>query len=137
MFSFYKVKANEKFFILINNMQGKLKYNYKLMSEFFCNEKYGIGANRLVILEKSEIADFKMKIFDSKGNEKYDMKEGIKCLSRYFYEHCNYEMITVETINGIQEIIFKLDEENKIILNINNTYIDVDAIELFEGRLNI
>lgn len=137
MFSFYKMKVDEKFFILLNGTQNEFEYSYKLMSEFFCDEKYGIGSNGIIIIEKSEVADFKMKIFDSNGRENCDLNTGIKCLIRYLYEHSDYKKINLETIDGIKELTFELTEENDVSLKMDNTYMRGNVIELFEGKLNI
>lgn len=137
MFSFYKMKVDEKFFVLLNGIISEFEYSYKLMSEFFCDEKYGIGASGLIIVEKSKVADFKMKMFDAEGSEKCDFNTGIKCFVRHFYEHSDYKKINLETIDGIKEIAFEEAEENELSLKIDNTYIQGNAIELFEGKLNI
>lgn len=137
MFSFYKMKLDEKFFILLNGIISEFEYSYKLISEFFCDEKYGIGASGIIIIEKSKVADIKMKMLDSDGIENRDFNTGIKCLVRYLYEHSDYKKINLETIDGIKGVIFDLNEENNLFLKINDNYIQGNAIELFEGRLNI
>ena len=96
MFSFYKMKLDEKFFILLNGIISEFEYSYKLISEFFCDEKYGIGASGIIIIEKSKVADIKMKMLDSDGIENRDFNTGIKCLVRYLYEHSDYKKIKHE-----------------------------------------
>jgi diaminopimelate epimerase len=39
------------------------------LAKRLCNRKTGIGADGILVLEKSKIADFKMRIFNADGSE--------------------------------------------------------------------
>ncbi|MDW7674636.1 MAG: diaminopimelate epimerase [Bacillota bacterium] len=68
-----------------------------------CDRNFGIGADGLVIIEKSDVADLKMRIFNSDGTEPEMCGNAIRCVAGYVYQHklITKKKITVETKAGI------------------------------------
>jgi diaminopimelate epimerase len=50
-----------------------------------CDRFYGIGADGLLLVEKSTVADFKMRIFNSDGSEAEMCGNGSRCIALYAY----------------------------------------------------
>jgi len=48
-----------------------------------CDRKYGIGADGLLILEKSRLADVRMRIFNSDGSEAEMCGNGARCVALF------------------------------------------------------
>lgn len=111
MFSFCKMQIAGNDFILIDNSKNEFEYSYKLLSEFLCNRHYGVGANALLIIETSEIADLKMKIFDNKGDEVEISGNGIICLAQYLYEEnlIHKPEFYIETLAGVKKVKVKVE----------------------------
>lgn len=111
MFFFTKMQATGNDFIILNYLEDKLEYSYKLLAEFMCNRHYGIGADGILIVEKSNIADFKMRIFNKDGSEAEMCGNGIRCFAKYVYENTliHKEKFTIETLAGIKEIELKIE----------------------------
>ena len=63
MFYFCKMQATGNDFILIDYINNKFDYSLKLLAEYLCDRHYGVGADGIIIIDKSNIADFKMRIF--------------------------------------------------------------------------
>ena len=60
--AFTKVVASGNDFVIIEN-------NYPLLARQICGRKFGIGADGLLLLEKSKKADVRMRVFNADGSE--------------------------------------------------------------------
>lgn len=118
MFSFTKMQATGNDFILIDYLENKLEYSYKLLSQYLCDRHYGVGADGVLILEKSDKAEFKMKIFNQDGSEAEMCGNGIRCFAKYAYEKklTNLEEFKIETLSGIKNV--KLDIEGDTVVQV-------------------
>lgn len=72
----------------------------------FCDRHYGIGADGIVMIEKSEIADAKMRVFNRDGSDGGMAANPVRCVAKYLYDNriVNSETITVETCCGVKEL---------------------------------
>ena len=77
------------------------------------NRHFGIGSDGLILICKSNIADFKMQMFNYDGSEAEMCGNGIRCVGKYVYDNelTNNKIITVETLGGIKKL--KLNIKNK------------------------
>ncbi|KRE39763.1 diaminopimelate epimerase [Paenibacillus sp. Soil522] len=72
-----------------------------------CNRFFGIGADGLVYILPSEIADFRMRIINSDGSEAEQCGNAIRCVAKYVYDNglTDKEVITIETLGaGAQKV---------------------------------
>ncbi|MDR1543083.1 MAG: diaminopimelate epimerase [Prevotellaceae bacterium] len=76
---------------------------------------FGVGADGLVLILPSEIADCKMRIFNADGSEAQMCGNAIRCVGKYLYEtgivphcHCGLDqqsnVLQVETLSGIKTL---------------------------------
>lgn len=74
-----------------------------VISRKLCHRRFGIGADQLLLLYSSEVADFKMRIFNSDGSEVEMCGNGIRCLARYIWDRnlSEKEALRIETLSGI------------------------------------
>jgi len=80
--SFVKYHGAGNDFVIINNTISA----YVLTKEqiaFMCHRRFGIGADGLMLIEKSDEADFRMRYFNSDGNESTMCGNGGRCISHY------------------------------------------------------
>lgn len=65
------------------------------------------------MIEDSNIADFKMRMFNSDGSEAQMCGNGIRCVGKYVYDNglTNKKNITVETLAGIKELTLLCDDK--------------------------
>ncbi len=68
MISFSKFHGNGNDFILIDDRESSFPVNSEMISHL-CNRRFAIGADGLILLQPSPIADGKMRIFNSDGKE--------------------------------------------------------------------
>lgn len=93
-------------FVVVDNRSSRLSKLPRL-SKSLCDRRFGIGADQLLLLEKSKRADFKMRIFNADGSEVEMCGNGIRCLAKYVWDRNlagkrpNRGTLTVETLAGI------------------------------------
>ncbi len=103
--SFSKMHGLGNDYILIDHREPFIPDAGKL-AKSLCNRNYSIGADGLVLLEKSDSADMTMKIFNSDGSEAEMCGNGIRCLSHFAYlkEIIKSNNFKVETQSGVKDI---------------------------------
>ena len=77
-FSKYSGAGND--FILIDNRDGNFPYHTKGIIPSMAARRISIGADGVVLLENSDKADFKMRIFNSDGSEPEMCGNAARCL---------------------------------------------------------
>ncbi|UFS72624.1 diaminopimelate epimerase [Geomonas sp. RF6] len=67
------------------------------------NRNFGIGSDGLILIMPSEVADVRMRMFNSDGSESEMCGNGIRCVAKYAFDHGIVEKkeITAETGAGI------------------------------------
>ncbi len=72
-----------------------------------CDRHYGVGADGLLLLLSSDIADFRMRIFNPDGSESNACGNGLRCLVKYFVDrdpaNSGAQEISVETLAGTRK----------------------------------
>lgn len=100
---FTKMHGTGNDFVVINAMNEQLPENLSEFSKNIAERHFGVGCDQVLIIDKSNIADFKMLIFNNDGGQVEMCGNGIRCLARYAYEKglTIKKKITVETLAGI------------------------------------
>jgi len=76
---FYKIHGAGNDFIFIDNRDGKFRENDPGFVKHLCTVHTGIGSDGLLLLENSQISDFKMRYFNSDGYESEMCANGSRC----------------------------------------------------------
>ena len=73
---------------------------------------FGIGSDGLITIGPSDVADFRMRIYNADGSEAEMCGNGIRCVAKYVYDHklTNQTEISVESGAGIKYL--QLTTEN-------------------------
>lgn len=108
-FNFSKWHGLGNDFVIVNGFKEKID-NYPQMAIEVCDRHTGVGADGLVLVLPSAVADFKMRIFNSDGSEAEMCGNVTRCMARYVYENglTDKTKITLETKAGLikPELIF-------------------------------
>ena len=107
--SFVKMQGTGDDYIFINNFDNSIQCP-EALSILFSDRHRGIGADGLVLIEKSDIADAKMRIFNSDSSEGKMAGNSIRCLRKYLYDNgfVNHRHITIETASGVRNLTLHL-----------------------------
>lgn len=76
----------------------------------------GIGGDGLVLILPSEIADFKMRMFNADGSEGRMCGNASRCIGKYVYDRglTDRENITLETLSGVKYLTLKVGRDGKV-----------------------
>ena len=102
---FTKMQSCGNDYIFFEDMEGEITCPESLAVNFV-NRHYGIGGDGIVIIEKSDIADAKMRIFNQDGSEGTIAGNAIRCVAKYLFEkgYVRNERIEIETKSGVKEV---------------------------------
>ena len=87
-------------FIVIEARKG---LNYKKLAVKMCDRTNGIGADGLLILDKSKKADYRMRIVNADSSEAEMCGNGARCMASYIARHKTnkHKLFSMETMAGI------------------------------------
>ena len=99
---FTKWQGTGNDFVIVNGFEETI-VDYSAKAIELCDRHFGIGADGLILVLPSAIADFRMRIFNSDGGEAEMCGNGIRCFARYVYENglLDKTELSVETLAGI------------------------------------
>lgn len=118
MFSFCKMQGIGNDFLVIDCTENEFQYSLEVLSQFLCDRHYGVGADGVILVDKSEMADFKMRIFNSDGTEAQMCGNGIRCVAKYVFEKHKTDKteFSIETLAGVKKV--KLEVENQTVISV-------------------
>ena len=82
------------------------------LAQFVSNRNFGIGSDGLILICKSEIADFKMRMFNADGSEAEMCGNGIRCVGKFVYDKglTNKTEVTIETLAGVKTLQLNVEQ---------------------------
>ena len=81
----------------------------------------GIGADGLVMICPSDVADAKMRMFNADGSEGNMCGNAIRCVTKYLFDngYVDKDNITIETKSGIKSIKVKTENNRFVSAAVN------------------
>lgn len=100
--NFVKMSGAGNDFIVFNNLDGKLSFGVTNLVRKICRRRYSIGADGVLLLERSDNYDFRMRYFNADGGEVEMCGNGGRCIARFAYEEgiVDKEMV-FESVAGV------------------------------------
>ena len=82
---------------------------------------FGIGSDGLITIGPSEIADFRMRIYNADGSEAEMCGNGIRCVAKYVYDHklTDKAEITVETGAGVKTLQLTVEDDEVALVRVD------------------
>ena len=74
--------------------------------------RFGIGADGVILICPSQVADAKMRMFNADGSEGKMCGNGVRCVGKYLYDSglAARPVVTVETLSGIKTLTLQLQD---------------------------
>ena len=109
--TFYKYQGAGNDFLIADNRSGKLHLSTEQI-ESLCDRRYGVGADGLMLLEKSPDYDFRMVYYNSDGSGGMMCGNGGRCMVA-FARDCGIDHFDFEAADGFYTAQI-LAEENGV-----------------------
>lgn len=106
MIKFTKMHGLGNDYVYIDAINQKIE-NESSLAKFVSNRHFGIGSDGLILICKSDIADFKMRMFNSDGSEAEMCGNGIRCVGKFIYDKglTDKTIVKIETLAGIKTLV--------------------------------
>jgi diaminopimelate epimerase len=104
---FWKMQGLGNDYIVVDSKKQRIsEQQIPKLAKKLCQRRFSIGADGLLIVCPSNVADVKMRIFNADGSEAEMCGNGIRCFSKYCYEKgiVLKNAFNVETLSGIKQI---------------------------------
>ena len=104
---FYKLQGAGNDFVLLDAFTQPLPSGeVASLARRLCDRRFGVGADGLLIVEPSERADYRMRLYNADGSEATMCGNGIRCVARYLWEHhCpDAGSLAIETGAGVRRV---------------------------------
>ena len=113
---FWKLQGIGNDFIAIDGRYDNIENNdYGNLAKKVCHRKFSVGADGLLVVKNSNIADIEMLYYNSDGSRASMCGNGLRCFVKFVYDNniVNKEKFDVDTLDGIKKV--KLNLKNKSI----------------------
>jgi diaminopimelate epimerase len=104
---FWKMHGLGNDFIVVDDRNGVVnEAEASGLARRLCERRLSIGADGLLLLSNSAVADVKMRVFNADGSEAEMCGNGIRCLAKFCYENgvVKKNALAVETLAGVKNV---------------------------------
>lgn len=105
-----------------------------LLARKMSDVHFGIGSDGLVAIMLSDVADFRMRMFNSDGSEAEMCGNATRCIAKYVYERglTDKRVVSLETLAGIK--ILHLDVVDGVVTSVT---VDMGVPELTPANIPV
>lgn len=116
-------------FMVIDAVNQAITLSYAQIKRL-ANRQFGVGFDQLLLVEPSNVADFKYRIFNADGSEVSQCGNGARCFVRFVVDKnlTSKSEILVETASGI--ISPKLEKNGEVTVNMGPPRFEPQEIPL-------
>jgi diaminopimelate epimerase len=134
LIEFFKYQGTGNDFIVINNFTGEYKEPSTNLIQKMCDRKFGIGADGLMLIEKSGLADFKLIFFNPDGSESF-CGNGSRCAVKFVYEvHLIQKTeMSFEAFDGVHNAKIQTDSVSITMRDVSEVEQDPNGIFINTG----
>lgn len=82
---------------------------------------FGIGSDGLILICPSEVADFRMAMYNADGSEGKMCGNGVRCVAKYVYDYglTDKDKISIETKSGIKYLDLTIKDGKVVLVKVN------------------
>jgi diaminopimelate epimerase len=110
---FTKMHGAGNDYVYVDCTNGVLPDNISDLAIKISDRHFGIGSDGLVLICKSDVADFKMRMFNSDGSEAQMCGNASRCIGKFVYDKglTTKTELTLETLAGIKHLTLFIEDE--------------------------
>ncbi len=129
---FHKIAGTGNDFVVIDNRKNIILDRARF-AERISSRRTGVGVDGLILIEKSPVADLKMRIFNADGSEAEMCGNGMRCAAWFAVKILGMkENLTFDTLAGINKTEVKADNV-KVMLPDPKDFRDYAPLEVKDG----
>ena len=108
---FTKMQGCGNDYVYVNCMD-KLIDNPEKVSQYISDRHFGIGSDGIILICPSDVADFRMAMYNADGSEGKMCGNGVRCIAKYVYEYglTDKKKISLETKSGIKYLDMDIED---------------------------
>lgn len=109
--SFTKTQGLGNDFVVVDASSADPSIDWQALAVRLCDRHFGIGADGLLCVLPSEVADFRMRVLNADGTEPEMCGNGLRCFARYLRHHglVTRTELAIETGAGVLEVSWVRD----------------------------
>ena len=117
---FTKMQGLGNDYVYVNCFQEKIE-NPSELSIKVSDRHFGIGADGLILIKPSDVADFEMEMYNADGSQGAMCGNGIRCVAKYVYDYglTDKTSITVNTKSGIKYLDLTIENGKAVQIRVN------------------
>ena len=117
---FTKMQGLGNDYVYVNCFEEKVE-NPSELAVKVSDRHFGIGSDGLILIRPSEVADFRMTMFNADGSESEMCGNGIRCVGKYVYDYGLNDKteVSVETLAGIKYLKFLIKDGKVDMVTVN------------------
>jgi diaminopimelate epimerase len=133
--SFTKMVASGNDFVVIESAGSRVR-GFAGLAKEICDRRYGAGADGLLVLEKSKVADIRMRIFNADGSEAEMCGNGARCAALYYSSKLQSPCLSVRQ-GGLRQSIRIETKAGVIESTVRNDKVKIKLTDPQDLRLDI
>lgn len=140
MLKFTKMEGLGNDYVYMDGISQNIEKENEL-AKYVSDRHFGIGSDGLILILKSDVADFKMRMFNSDGSEAEMCGNGIRCVGKFVYDKglTDKNIVTVETLAGIKTLKLNI-KDNKVDtvkVDMGNAILNPDDIPVISDKMPV
>ncbi|MDZ7838074.1 MAG: diaminopimelate epimerase [Actinomycetota bacterium] len=110
--TFSKLNGQGNDFVLMDGIKQEINLDRDQIIHM-CDRHFGIGADGIIVVRSSKVADFKMDYYNADGSVAEMCGNGIRCMARFIWEKglSRKLKLNIETLAGIKGITIDVNQK--------------------------
>lgn len=107
-------------YVYVNCLEEVVK-NPTELAKTISDRHYGVGSDGLILIKASNVADFKMDMYNADGSRGEMCGNGIRCVGKYVYDKglTDKRDISIETLAGIKYLKLTTEGNQAVQIEVN------------------
>lgn len=107
-------------YVYVNCLEQRIE-NPEKVAIYVSDRHFGIGSDGLILICPSEVADFRMAMYNADGSEGAMCGNGVRCIAKYVYDYglTDQTSISIETKGGIKYLDLTVKDGKVVLVRVN------------------
>jgi diaminopimelate epimerase len=109
---FTKMHGAANDYIYVDCFSRPVPGNLSDLARKMSDRRRGVGADGLILIRPSQVADARMQMFNADGSEAEMCGNGIRCVAKYVYDYglCRKDELRIETKAGVLSLLVHVSQ---------------------------